>query len=130
MTAPDPINAPKFAVSPINGAKIPLGVHPGHTGGKKGRSGRKKDELRLALRQGLEVLLPMIEAKIKAKKATLADLVKVAELQAKYGLGAPHELKVNTDDAEPLVVIHEHVQVPLDRLRSITASISEEEEER
>lgn len=33
--------AAKTAVSPRNGAVIPLGAHPGNTGGKKGRSGRK-----------------------------------------------------------------------------------------
>lgn len=33
--------APKTATSPKNGAVIPLGAHPGNTGGKKGRSGRK-----------------------------------------------------------------------------------------
>lgn len=33
--------ARKTARSPRNGAEIPLGAHPGNTGGKKGRSGRK-----------------------------------------------------------------------------------------
>ena len=32
--------AVKTAVSPLNGARIPLGAHPGNTGGKPGRSGR------------------------------------------------------------------------------------------
>ena len=31
----------KTAVSPLSGGRIPLGAHPGNTGGKKGRSGRK-----------------------------------------------------------------------------------------
>lgn len=35
--------AKKTAKSPRNGAEIPLGNHPGNTGGKKGRSGRKPD---------------------------------------------------------------------------------------
>ena len=29
--------------SPKNGNRLPLGAHPGNTGGKKGRSGRKPD---------------------------------------------------------------------------------------
>lgn len=33
--------AKKTAKSPRNGQEIPLGNHPGNTGGKKGRSGRK-----------------------------------------------------------------------------------------
>jgi hypothetical protein len=33
--------ATKTATSPLSGGVIPLGAHPGNTGGKKGRSGRK-----------------------------------------------------------------------------------------
>lgn len=33
--------ADKTAVSPLNGARLPLGAHAGNTGGKPGRSGRK-----------------------------------------------------------------------------------------
>ena len=36
----------KTATSPISGAKIPLGAHPGNTGGKPGRSGRPPDEFK------------------------------------------------------------------------------------
>lgn len=41
-----PTGAPKTATkyakpSPRNGNQLPLGNHPGNTGGKKGRSGRK-----------------------------------------------------------------------------------------
>lgn len=32
---------PRYAVSPLNGARVPLGAHPKNTGGKKGRSGRR-----------------------------------------------------------------------------------------
>ena len=38
--------ATKTARSPVNGAEIPLGAHPGNTGGKKGRSGRTPDEFK------------------------------------------------------------------------------------
>ena len=37
----DPSTGQRFAVSPINGATIPIGAHSGNTGGKPGRSGRK-----------------------------------------------------------------------------------------
>lgn len=38
--------AAKTAVSPLSGGRIPLGAHPGNTGGKKGRSGRRPNWLR------------------------------------------------------------------------------------
>jgi hypothetical protein len=38
--------AVKTAVSPLSGGRIPLGAHPGNTGGKKGRSGRPPNWLR------------------------------------------------------------------------------------
>lgn len=41
----------QFAVSPINGSRIPLGAHPGNTGGKPGRSGRKPDEFKAKMIQ-------------------------------------------------------------------------------
>ncbi|MDB4893566.1 MAG: hypothetical protein JWL61_5421 [Gemmatimonadetes bacterium] len=37
----------------MNGAQIPLGAHPGNTGGKPGRSGRPPNELREAFRSVL-----------------------------------------------------------------------------
>ena len=40
------ITAIKTAKSPRSGAEIPLGAHPGNTGGKKGRSGRRPDWLK------------------------------------------------------------------------------------
>ena len=50
----------KVAVSPINGAEIPLGAHPGNTGGKKGRSGRPPSELRRLMREGAADRLPRL----------------------------------------------------------------------
>lgn len=41
-----PKTAAKTARSPKNGAEIPLGAHPGNTGGKPGRSGRPPDEFK------------------------------------------------------------------------------------
>jgi hypothetical protein len=42
----DEKTAVKTAVSPLSGGRIPLGAHPGNTGGKKGRSGRPPNWLR------------------------------------------------------------------------------------
>lgn len=43
-----------YAVSPINGARMPTGAHPGNTGGKKGRSGRRPDRVRQLAMMGVE----------------------------------------------------------------------------
>ena len=48
------------AVSPLNGAEIPLGAHPGNTGGKPGRSGRPPSELRRLMREGAADRLPRL----------------------------------------------------------------------
>lgn len=50
MTPPKPAGdktAEKYAKpSGRNGNRLPLGAHPGNTGGKKGRSGRKPNEFK------------------------------------------------------------------------------------
>lgn len=46
--------AKKTAISPRNGAEIPLGAHVANTGGKAGRSGRPPNEFREQLRTILE----------------------------------------------------------------------------
>lgn len=53
--------------SPSGGARLPLGAHPGNTGGKKGRSGRKPEafgKLLARLRNSPE-LAHSLEAAIK-----------------------------------------------------------------
>jgi len=51
MTTRPPKTATKTArPSPINGQRLPVGAHPGNTGGKKGRSGRKPDEFKAMMR--------------------------------------------------------------------------------
>lgn len=45
MAEPDK-TAKKTAKSGRNGQEIPLGNHPGNTGGKKGRSGRRPEKYR------------------------------------------------------------------------------------
>ena len=47
--AQGPKNRDKTAISPLNGAQIPLGAHPGNTGGKRGRSGRPSNGLKAFL---------------------------------------------------------------------------------
>lgn len=47
---PRPKTGKKTATSPRSGATIPTGAHPGNTGGKKGRSGRKPEAFRALCR--------------------------------------------------------------------------------
>jgi len=56
-------------VSPLNGARSPTGAHPGNTGGKAGRSGRKPDEFKeelAAIRdaEGLGVLQEILNGEV------------------------------------------------------------------
>lgn len=55
--------------SPRNGVQLPVGAHPGNTGGKAGRSGRKPDAFREALAdirdaQGIKVLTDILAGRI------------------------------------------------------------------
>lgn len=60
----------KFAPpSPRTGYRLPVGAHPGNTGGKKGRSGRKPDEFRRALEEvrdvkGMNVLTQILDGEV------------------------------------------------------------------
>jgi len=51
---------PRTARSPINGAEIPLGAHPGNTGGKPGRSGRLPSEVRRACLEAFDHRIPRL----------------------------------------------------------------------
>jgi hypothetical protein len=50
----------KVAVSPLNGATIPLGNHPWNTGGKPGRSGRPPSLVRAACREAFDDRIPLL----------------------------------------------------------------------
>lgn len=83
--------ARKYATSPVNGAQIPLGNHPGNTGGKPGRSGRKPDAFRELCRQ-----LASGETTIQQVEAILQDRNHPAFLGAvkwatEHGYGKPTE---------------------------------------
>ena len=52
--------AAKTARSPINGAEIPLGAHPGNSGGKPGRSGRRPSAVREACLAAFEERIPRL----------------------------------------------------------------------
>ena len=68
--------------SPRNGNRLPLGAHPGNTGGKKGRSGRKpdafKDFVRAEIRDNPASRLALIAASKDATGRNFTSAWKVA----------------------------------------------------
>ena len=113
MTQPDTKPEQKYAVSPINGAKIPLGAHPGNTGGKKGSSGRLRRVVREKLTQimdqhGVPALTDILTAprdtmmvcekcgcqqEVKPP-STDGDRIRATDVVGKYGTGTLKEISV------------------------------------
>lgn len=122
-----PKTAPKTALlapaPPQGGAQLPLGNHPGNTGGKVGRSGRKTDALREQLEgiwdsDGADVVKQILAGEITYKlngicehcgKAstgpeTLGDVLKMAtspdtrlraaEIPLRYTIGREHVVRL------------------------------------
>ena len=91
--------------SPLTGAQLPLGNHPGNTGGKKGRSGRKPAEWTVLCQE-----LASNRGQVKRLKRILKDehnknFGAITKLVTEYGFGkAPQriqmsgELNVNVKD--------------------------------
>lgn len=80
---------PRYAVSPVNGARIPLGAHPANTGGKRGRSGRRRDEMiemlsRTMERDGIPLLRKIVRGKLAG--VSIADRQRAVEMIARYVL--------------------------------------------
>src|SRR5580704_8845020 len=75
----------KTAKSPRSGSEIPLGAHPGNTGGKKGRSGRKPIAfVQECSRIADEQVLPKVEALLTASDPSTAEWRWAAEYISKY----------------------------------------------
>jgi hypothetical protein len=104
---------------PQGGARLPLGAHPGNTGGKPGRSGRPPDEFREALalirdEKGLPVLEDILSGRIRyiplgvcpqcgyesphdepveiEKRADAADRLRAVDMTLKYTLPTDHRV--------------------------------------
>lgn len=71
--------------SPRNGNRLPLGNHPGNTGGKKGRSGRKP----LAFKQFASSLAQDPTFQDSLKRAAQAGDVSAIKLVIQYAEGLP-----------------------------------------
>lgn len=75
----------KTAKSPKGGAELPLGAHPGNTGGKKGRSGRKPQDFV----QWCKDLLADENVRRMAEARAKSGDTKILELAAKYSHAPP-----------------------------------------
>ncbi|MBA3344988.1 MAG: hypothetical protein H0T44_06750 [Gemmatimonadales bacterium] len=78
----------RFAVSPVNGARIPLGAHPQNTGGKPGRSGPLPSKVREACRRAFAARVPLLKkiADGTLVGASTADRIRALDVLARYGL--------------------------------------------
>lgn len=112
MSKTPPKTAAKTAKSPKNGAEIPLGAHPGNTGGKKGRSGRKPDSFKaFAVELARD---PQFLAAVKVK--ALEGDVSAQKLVIQYAEGLPKQTVEHEGEVK-----HEHrgsltwgnVEIPL-----------------
>ncbi len=119
----------RSAPSPLTGATLPLGAHPGNTGGKKGRSGRLpsivRDFAREAFADRLDILTQIADGKaIQRMKigdvetetfisADVSDRLRALDLLAKYGLGTIKEVSVED--------VRERVQRTLDVIQERTS---------
>ena len=112
----------RYATSPLNGAKIPLGAHAKNTGGKKGRSGRRPDELREMLRaiverKGIPLLRRIVAGKLD--NATLPDQLRALELALRYGLDASAEGAMGADE------IRQRWIATLDEVRALPVELQQ-----
>ncbi len=107
-----------YAVSPVNGARIPLGAHPHNTGGKPGRSGRRQDWMheacaRAVRQEGVPLLRRILRGKVAG--ATVADRMRAVELLAKY------------QSAVSILDVREALTATLDVLRTnLTPEVAED----
>lgn len=88
---------PRTARSPRNGAEIPLGNHPGNTGGKPGRSGRRPTAIAVAAREICERYeLLDVAARIATTAEKESDRLAAIRFLHEYGYGRPTQLVEHT----------------------------------
>lgn len=96
--------------SPRSGVSLPVGAHPGNTGGKKGRSGRLPSMIRDLAREGfadnLDTLIQMADGHVVRRvrvgdaetesvvNVEVSDRLRAIDLLGKYGLGTVREVSI------------------------------------
>lgn len=89
----------------MNGAVLPVGAHPGNTGGKKGRSGRKPDEFKAMMQR-----LVSSEDRIKQLRKVLNNanhphFLAAYKMAAEFGYGkATQSMEHSGKDGAPIDV--------------------------
>jgi hypothetical protein len=95
--------------SPRSGAEVPTGAHPGNTGGKKGRSGRKPFAFRMLARTILE------------DRKTQAELRRAARDRSTPGYGTVIRLLRDSAEDKEGVISLETVGRYLEQLSMVIA---------
>lgn len=100
----EPKTATKYAKpSPRSGVSLPLGAHPGNTGGKKGRSGRRPEAFKdflARLRQSPGLHLALERA---AQDETCQGFKSALKVLSDYDDDKPAEKKVLSGKLEVVV---------------------------
>lgn len=89
--------------SPRSGVSLPLGNHPGNTGGKPGRSGRKPSDF---IQWCQDVTDNPTVRDVQLARAKSGD-IKILDLAARYGHGIPKQLVEHSGDVTFRVVYDE-----------------------
>ena len=84
------------APSPLTGHRLPVGAHPGNTGGKKGRSGRKSNKF-------IEKCVTTSEDPALWEEAKAKHPLGLLTLSANYAQGKPKEkVEISGPDGGPI----------------------------
>ena len=108
--------------------RLPAGAHPGNTGGKKGRSGRIPNELKLSAQDvGFEHVFPKLERYLKRKNKGPADAGWrwAAAIVLDRGFGKVPRPITGDDEGEPIGVRVEREQAARKRILGRLARIAE-----
>ncbi len=92
----------KTMISPRSGSQIPTGAHPGNTGGKKGRSGRKPNAFKELCREILDDEETREALRAAAKSPSAPGYGGIIKMLASYAEGVPaQKVEVN----RPLLIV-------------------------
>lgn len=90
-------------VSPRSGAEIPTGAHPGNTGGKKGRSGRKPDAFKELCRELASGRATVASVRKILKDSTHPQFTAALRWASENGYGKPlQDVKIEHDVSDRL----------------------------
>jgi hypothetical protein len=94
--------------SPRNGAECPTGAHPGNTGGKKGRSGRKPNDF-VAWCARIATDPAVWDAMLA--RARSGD-IRVLEFAANYAFGKPKHALATEEESTVRIIIARDDETP------------------